>query len=123
MLRVASSDTFLRKQSLLHIGYEARCGPGKIYLPHIGDQIPVIKPITSHLTQEDFDIKETVSSMSFTFSLRGLIRRYITYICDKTSSNKQRNEPALVVARKKAESITESVKHGRKVMLFLGLIN
>jgi hypothetical protein len=39
------------------------------------------------------------------------------------SSNKQRNEPTWVVARKAAKSITESVNNKYNVMLYLGLIN
>jgi hypothetical protein len=57
-VKFVSPDNFLRKQSLLSIGYEASCGPGKISLPHIGNQTPAVKPITSHLTHEDFDIKD-----------------------------------------------------------------
>jgi hypothetical protein len=57
-VKFVSPDNFLRKESLLPIGYEARCGPGKISLPHIGDQTPVVKPIMSHLSHEDFDIND-----------------------------------------------------------------
>jgi hypothetical protein len=59
-VKLVTPASFLRsrRRSLVPIGYEAGWRPGKIFLHLIGNKGPVVWPITSHFTHENFDIND-----------------------------------------------------------------